>query len=130
MEEEKKNGMVAQIKAHFDVARQTNKVCTEFIKDFLNEVGGRYKVNEVAGDTGDAMEITYDGGNHPEYASGIYFVDSIYLDNEGDPCFELDYLGEGYSIDRVGVADLVFVCGYILEHYYGIDPYKDFTKED
>lgn len=123
MEEEKKNGMVAQIKAHLDVARQTNKVCTEFIKDFLNEVGGRYDFNAAVEDTddGDSIEIIYDGGNHPEYASGMYHADAIYLDKGGNPCLELKYVGGGYDIDQVCLADLVYICIFILEYHYGIE---------
>lgn len=125
MKDEQKTTMVTAIKDFHDAVAAANKTCLDFIKDFLNEIGGHYDVRQVANETCDGMEVTYDGGNHPEYASGILNVESIYLDERGNPCFELEYVGNGYECERAPTADLIFVCDYILEHQYNVNVYND-----
>jgi hypothetical protein len=82
--------------------------CKKYLETKLNDHHGNIKFSDMD----DSVCVTYDGGNHPEYASNAFSEvhgvfrrgNKIYLNTED--CDE-------YEIDRVDTLDLFGVCDFI-----------------
>lgn len=93
-----------------DITYDMQKVCVEFLKSLIDANGG-----EINGKMLDGCYVAYDGGNHPEYASTIASnVERIYVE-DGTLYFEIEDSPK-YSIDRIMVNDLVYVCEDIMNN--------------
>ena len=65
----------------------------------------------------DGIAVTYDGGNHPEYASCVIsVVYAIYLDEKGNIMFDLEE--EAVDIDRITTDDLVYIVTELDKNLY------------
>jgi hypothetical protein len=100
------------------IRREINTRCLAYLKrvlknaeshriNFYNEESGEYVGSEF-------VCVTYDGGNHPEYASNAFStVNAIYLDDKGhimldtedSSCYEIDSITWDEVID---LADYVY----------------------
>lgn len=105
-------------KKFLELQSTLNKECIEYLKKVVEEFDGRVNlVNEdyeYAG--GEYVSCTYDGGNHPEYAtnafSNVYAVCScpdgtLYLITEDT---------DEYPIDSITTLELYCICEYISKY--------------
>lgn len=93
---------------------QIHQECIDYLTELLSKE--EYK-NGISCETEDGSStcVTYDGGNHPEYASnafstvkGVFMKDGrIYLSTED--CDE-------YPIDRIETLEIVGVCDFIEDY--------------
>lgn len=98
-----------------DITYDMQKVCVEFLKSLIDANGG-----EINGKMLDGCYVAYDGGNHPEYASTMASdVQRIYTE-DGTLYFEIEDSPK-YSIDRIMVNDLVYVCEDIMNNLKNIE---------
>lgn len=95
-----------------------NNECIEYLKKVTEEFDGRVNlVNEDYEYAGNEfVSCTYDGGNHPEYAtnafSNVYAVcsypdGSLYLITEDT---------DEYPIDSITTLELYCICKYISDY--------------
>ena len=96
----------------FDISSRLQKELIDYLKEVLAQNNNKLDWYSIE----DAMDyrptVTYDGGNHPEYASTvdndvycIYMEDNnIYLDTA--ECSE-------YEIDRISVSELYGIAEFI-----------------
>lgn len=91
-----------------EVRRKVHEISLETIKAVLSETDG----NSMDLDDDNMMSVSYDGGNHPEYASNVFsMVYSVYLKN-GEIFLNIQDCDE-YEIDRVDYDD-VFAIAEVL----------------
>ncbi len=103
-------------KAYYRLSYQLYAECIEFLKKFLSVMPGSFEVSgteayqqysQVYG----SLCITYDGGNHPEYAATPYAeVQSLSLD-DGVIKVETD-CGDMYG-DSIGLSDYLNIVQYL-----------------
>lgn len=83
--------------------RVDKKISLENLKEYLDENNECYPV------------ISYDGGNHPEYATNMYStVDGFRLEND-TVIFDIEDSSD-YSDDRVMTDDLIDLCDVIIRY--------------
>lgn len=81
--------------------RVDKKISLENLKEYLDYNNDCYPV------------ISYDGGNHPEYAANMYStVDGFRLEND-TVIFDIEDSSD-YSEDRVMTDDLIDLCDVII----------------
>lgn len=81
--------------------RVDKKISLENLKEYLDENNDCYPV------------MSYDGGNHPEYATNMYStVDGFRLEND-TIIFDIEDCSD-YSEDRVMTDDLIDLCDVII----------------
>lgn len=91
--------------------------CKKFIKDAVfampdGDLPIPYELPEN-------LYVSYDGGNHPEYASNCYSeVSNIYVNN-GDIYLEIDETSK-YSLDNVPVDEIVNIAKFINTYFNDI----------
>ena len=91
----------------YDVNRQLATDCKEYIKDTLNKLPNKelvFDYKEVI-----PASVTYDGGNHPEYAANHYSnVERGYRNNDNI------YLGteecSGYALENICAKEMMVVA--------------------
>lgn len=92
------------------ITKSLNKQCKEFLADIVKKQGGLIDMDDFS----DAVSIVYDGGNHPEYASGYSTVHNIHLND--DNCL---YVGidedDDYSIEDLSASELYYIALVIYE---------------
>lgn len=89
------------------VAKVLREDCIAFLMRILKKNDKRieWEDSEVC--------VTYDGGNHPEYASNPYsFVNAVYLMDDDTIALEIEDDDE-YEIDRICTSELYEVCDFI-----------------
>ena len=100
---------------YFTISRKLRLACEEYIGRKLKENG-----NVIEWDDRDldcSVTISYDGGNHPEYASTLYStLRGIYMDENGMITFDIED-DSRYDISNVSTDELYDVCDF-LEHVY------------
>jgi hypothetical protein len=110
-------------KAHFDYVeskRNINRICIDMLKEICNRTEDKAinlsKMNNYLFDNGDGnIVFSYDGGNHPEYASNMYSeVEGFALDND-TIVFVLED-SDYYEEIRVATDDLVYLCEAIVDY--------------
>ena len=91
-----------------EIRRKVHEISLETIKAVLSETDG----NNMDLDDDNMMSVSYDGGNHPEYASNVFsMIYSVYLKN-GEIFLNIQDCDE-YEIDRVDYDD-VFAIAEVL----------------
>lgn len=102
-----------------------------YLKELAESVGGRITIREVVDVFEEAedlacMSVTYDGGNHPEYASNAFStVYAIFVENgklylEIEDC-EMYYTSECYLNEIIYMADLVMDFENEIIETYKVD---------
>ena len=102
------------LKEYSKIQNKVRNICYDFIKDFLTNVAN----NEIVIDYSDFPEyitVTYDGGNHPEYASNVFStINRIYMRNN-----ELYVDTEDtttYNLNNATTDDLASICTFIITY--------------
>lgn len=125
---------------YLDSVGKVREVCIEMLTEVCNRTESKgislEKLKNWCDDNGEGYPtVSYDGGNHPEYASNCYSsVDGICIKHDpihGDKLF-LDIEDDTtYSVDRVLTVDLIGLCDVITtyettgECVLGVDEYGD-----
>lgn len=94
-----------------EISRATRNSADQLIRELMTLNGG--EINCHDSQLLEGIYVSYDGGNHPEYASciacdviRIYLKhDKIHLDLEDEP---------GYSLDRVPTQEVVWMCNDLI----------------
>ena len=88
---------------------------TKYIEDILKANGNKIKWD--SNELGEFVAVSYDGGNHPEYASNVYStVYSINFNEDTEEVYlEIEDTQE-YSIDSITTEELCDLCSFISCH--------------
>ena len=87
--------------------------CEEYIKQMI--LSAPDNVIEMLGDEGECVSVTYDGGNHPEYASNAYsIVNAVFLDDEKNICLSTEDCDD-YSLENIDTDEVYAVATFIYE---------------
>jgi len=90
--------------------RQIRKGCINYLKRATKKAGGTICTE----DEEDSLVVTYDGGNHPEYASNAFsIVNNIFL-KDGKIYLNIED-SEEYSIDRIDDDEVYEVAMFVYE---------------
>jgi hypothetical protein len=105
--EQKQDQVIIDINAAYDALSKARTSCMEYITEKVKENGG-----EIVFDTdydAENINIMYDGGNHPEYASNCFsFLTRAYI-NDDSLTFEIEDSND-YDVDRVNTDDLMAIA--------------------
>ena len=95
------------------ITNRLGEVCTEYIKRILKEKG-----DMDFSDIDYPISVSYDGGNHPEYASNVFStVYGVKYDKEEDDVIlEIEDCNK-YPLDNVNISELYELCDYIKHEY-------------
>ena len=111
MEKEK---FLSKVKEYYSVCAEMRLNAVNFLDNFLRENGGEI-TNEDERGLLDCIGVSYDGGNHPEYASCIFStILAIRRGEDGTIFFDLEEESDIMS-DRIVTDDLVYVVEQIIE---------------
>ena len=103
---------------YYEARAKAIKHCTEFIKLFIEDHNNSisfYNIDkqEYVGD--EQVTVTYDGGNHSEYASNAFSTIENAFVKDGKI-----YLGiedcEEYEIDRCQVEEILYIAQYLNDN--------------
>ena len=112
------------VEKYCEALKKMRKDCIAYLKyvlKFYGEVKFNFDYDEQN------ICISYDGGNHPEYASNCYStVYRVYRGNDGEICLEIED-SSAYELDRVSTEDLVCICEAIQDSYI---PMLEETPDD
>lgn len=106
-----KNTKVFQtLNNYYNVCGEVRKECVKFVADVVKHWGkDGFPLSEISRefDVFEAdVQIVYDGGNHPEYASNACsMVYSVYADENGRISLHTEDCAE-YDQDRIEIVDL------------------------
>jgi len=85
----------------------------KYLRKVLKKNGGKIDFNDY--DTTQFVSVTYDGGNHPEYASNAFStVNSVFIDKNGDICLNTED-SSGYDIDNISWEEVFEVAQFMYE---------------
>lgn len=119
--------MDGKIKSIYKNIIENRDKIEELIHDMVESKGGIVVIRE--GNDDEYCYISYDGGNHPEYASTLCaFVNSVrsIINHSGKKTFDVDvdssdgsYLEDTYDAYRMNFDDLVNVFDFVKNKCYG-----------
>ena len=105
-----KNEIKNIVESYYAASSNVYRECVKFLKEFLADKG----VYEFD-DENELITISYDGGNHPEYAANPFCrVESITL--KGNDVVVSCEEDEEYSIINGAAEDICRIVEYILSH--------------
>lgn len=90
--------------------KNLNSRCIEFLADIVKKQGGLIDMDDFS----DAVSIVYNGGNHPEYASGYSTVHNIHLNDDNRLYVGIDE-DDDYSIEDLSASELYYIALVIYE---------------
>lgn len=100
---------------YFEVLGELRKDCVEYLTRKLKENGNHIEWNDI--DLDCSITLSYDGGNHPEYASNLYStLTGIDLDENGNITFDIEDCSD-YDIGNVSTDELFDVCDFVENVY-------------
>ena len=92
--------------------RKVREYSEKYIKKALEENGGR-----IDFECDDCISVSYDGGNHPEYASNCFStVYSVFMGKDGIYLSIEDC--DKYPIENLNWDEVYNVADCIKRHYY------------
>lgn len=95
-------------RAWSDMCHQLKADCLEYLTRVLRENGNRIEFDTE--DDNEYMCISYDGGNHPEYASNICStVYAVQLNERGNVSVECED-SDDYEYTRLEIVDLYTIA--------------------
>ena len=101
---------------YFKVCNQLREDCIEYLTRKLQENGNHIDWEDK--DLDCSVCLSYDGGNHPEYASNCYStLTAIDLNERGEVTFDIEDCSE-YDIDNVPTSELYDVCDFLENVYF------------
>ena len=93
--------------------KEIRKKCETFIKKSLQEHNGKIDFSDCDG----SVSVTYDGGNHPEYASNAFsMVEGISLDKKGNIILQTEDCSE-YGIENINWEEVYCIASFIKENF-------------
>lgn len=106
------NELNEKINALCKLSIEVKDNCIKYLTDVLHKNGNKinWRGNE---DIQESVTVSYDGGNHPEYASNVYStVYGVEIDEKGFITLDTEDCGE-YEISYVSTMELVDICIFI-----------------
>ena len=89
--------------------KEIGSKCETYIKRFLEANGGSADFTKCE----EMVTVTYDGGNHPEYASDCFStVNGVFFDKDGDIALNIEDCSN-YPIENINWDDVYNVAEYI-----------------
>lgn len=102
------------ISEYFDACHNARLDCIRYITDLMDAHDNDLEVGDD--DYGD-VTITYNGGNHPEYASNAFsIVTRVYVDCNDDIVLETEDC-DAYDLDDVDTQDIISLAVYLHQRY-------------
>lgn len=90
---------------------QVRKECIKFLKRVLKANNNHLEWDDTELDC--SVTLSFNGGNHPEYASNVYStLQAIDMNDNGDITFEIEDCPD-YDIDYVLTCELYDVCDFV-----------------
>lgn len=105
--EQKQDQVITDIDAAYKALSKARTSCEDYITEKVKECGG-----EIVFDTDyddENINVMYDGGNHPEYASNCFSCLTRAYINDGGLTFEIEDSND-YDVDRVATEDLMGIA--------------------
>ena len=94
--------------------KRMREECFEFLNRALSEHPNGFGLKEFEDNSGVSVCVTYDGGNHPEYASNAFSqVLSVIKSNDGNVIFETE--DDDIEADCLNTIEIVSVCDVISQ---------------
>ena len=110
---------------YYKVQNQLRNDCVDYLIRKLEENGNHIDWDDK--DLDCSVTISYNGGNHPEYASNLYStLTGIDLDENGNITFDIEDCSE-YDVDDVSTDELYYVCDFLEGEYF---PYLGEENKD
>lgn len=98
------------------IAQLLRKECEEWLANALKENNGSIDCMKDNSDGFEAVCVTYDGGNHPEYDANPYaVVNSVYLAKDGKILLDIDECSD-YELGSVDTDEVYYLCNFIKEN--------------
>ena len=101
-----------------DAKKKVREVGMEIIKAAVKKHEGQLSLTEIYEENGheEVVSVTYDGGNHPEYANPYSVVNALYIKNNeiAIDCEDCDE----YYFDSVTTDEIKAIADFLLE--YGV----------
>lgn len=103
------NGASKAMLEYFEVLGKVAKDCDGILETILSNVDG----NRVEIEEENAISVSYDGGNHPEYASDCFpSVKAVYLKN-GEIYLDIDGC-DAYPISKITTNELLQITEIVI----------------
>ena len=95
-----------------ELNKQLREECCDYLRKVLKENGNRI---DLQSEDYDIVCVTYDGGNHPEYAANPYSqVYSVFFNEEDNKIYLETEDCDEYCIDRVdSVMEVYDGCSFV-----------------
>lgn len=91
--------------------RELRKACIEYLTGVLKEHGNKLTWDEC--DMNAGISVSYDGGNHPEYASNVFSsVYGLSLDNKGNISIDTEDDSD-YDIENVNTDEVYDIADFV-----------------
>ena len=96
---------------YFKISGELRRDCIEYLTRKLKENGNHIEWDDL--DLDCSVTLSYNGGNHPEYASNCYStLTAINLNERGEITFDIEDCSE-YDVDEVTTTELYDVCDFL-----------------
>ena len=98
-----------------ELNKQLRGECCDYLRKVLKENGNRIDLQSEEEEDYDIVDVTYDGGSHPEYAANPYSqVYSVFFNEEDNKIYLETEDCDEYCIDRVdSVMEVYYVCSLV-----------------
>ena len=98
-----------------ELNKQLREECCDYLRETLKENGNRIDLQSEEEEDYDIVDVTYDGGSHPEYAANPYSqVYSVFFNEEDNKIYLETEDCDEYCIDRVdSVMEVYYVCSLV-----------------
>lgn len=99
---------------YLHIESKVRKAGLEIIKAVVDENEGRLSLQEIYEENGyeESVCVTYDGGNHPEYANPYSLVNALY-DKDGKIAIDCEDCDE-YYFDSVTTDEIKAIADFLL----------------
>ena len=96
-----------------DTFAEIRTECEEYISSVLEEHGGSIDFDDYEPDY--YVSVTYDGGNHPEYASNAFsVVNGVFINRRGVISLNIEDCSD-YELEDINWEEVYDVANYIKE---------------
>ena len=98
-----------------ELNKHLREECCDYLRETLKENGNRIDLQPEEKEDYDIVDVTYDGGSHPEQAAKPYSqVYSVFFNEEDNKIYLETEDCDEYCIDRVdSVMEVYYVCSLV-----------------
>ena len=98
-----------------ELNKHLREECCDYLRKVLKENGNRIDLQSEEEEDYGTVDVTYDGGSHPEYAANPYSqVYSVFFNEEDNKIYLETEDCDEYCIDRVdSVMEVYYVCSLV-----------------